>query len=208
MKESSHTYACVWGERVSRLFESLYRHSSVVFPFSRMSRETKIRMARFRFGGISRLILINLGTKSFGRSVLYTSSVYISFKRDCVQDIDYILWTGDLPPHDVWNQTREENLKILRDTVAQMVEMFPGIPIFPALGNHESAPVNRYVRRSRAFHLGAATFTFPEGIVSGAGLIRSKYTRLHTLKTLEKQFLRRSSHGVKISPNNTREIRQ
>lgn len=62
------------------------------------------------------------------------------------QDIDYILWTGDLPPHDVWNQTREENLKVLRDTVAQMVEMFPGIPIFPALGNHESAPVNRYIR--------------------------------------------------------------
>lgn len=25
-----------------------------------------------------------------------------------------------------------------------MVDMFPGIPIFPALGNHESAPVNRY----------------------------------------------------------------
>nr|XP_023022925.1 sphingomyelin phosphodiesterase-like [Leptinotarsa decemlineata] len=25
-------------------------------------------------------------------------------------DIDYILWTGDLPPHDIWNQTKEENL--------------------------------------------------------------------------------------------------
>ncbi|XP_011505408.1 PREDICTED: sphingomyelin phosphodiesterase-like [Ceratosolen solmsi marchali] len=59
-------------------------------------------------------------------------------------DIDYILWTGDLPPHDVWNQTREENLKILRETVEQMVTTFPGIPIFPSLGNHESAPVNSY----------------------------------------------------------------
>ncbi|XP_034937352.1 sphingomyelin phosphodiesterase-like isoform X4 [Chelonus insularis] len=59
-------------------------------------------------------------------------------------DIDYILWTGDLPPHDVWNQTREENLKILRDTAIQMAETFPGIPIFPALGNHESAPVNSF----------------------------------------------------------------
>ncbi|XP_043467643.1 sphingomyelin phosphodiesterase isoform X2 [Leptopilina heterotoma] len=59
-------------------------------------------------------------------------------------DIDYILWTGDLPPHDVWNQTREENLNILRDTVQQMIEHFPKIPIFPALGNHESAPVNSF----------------------------------------------------------------
>lgn len=61
-----------------------------------------------------------------------------------LQDIDYILWTGDLPPHDVWNQTREENLKIIKETVKQMLEMFPKIPIFPSLGNHESAPVNRW----------------------------------------------------------------
>lgn len=59
-------------------------------------------------------------------------------------DIDYILWTGDLPPHDVWNQTREENLMVLKETVAQMIKLFPGIPIFPALGNHEAAPVNSF----------------------------------------------------------------
>lgn len=59
-------------------------------------------------------------------------------------DIDYILWTGDLPPHDVWNQTREENLMVLKETVAQLTDTFPGIPIFPALGNHESAPVNSF----------------------------------------------------------------
>lgn len=59
-------------------------------------------------------------------------------------DIDYILWTGDLPPHDVWNQTREENLMVLKQTVKQLTELFPGIPIFPALGNHESSPVNSF----------------------------------------------------------------
>uniref|UniRef100_A0A8D8RQQ1 Sphingomyelin phosphodiesterase n=1 Tax=Cacopsylla melanoneura TaxID=428564 RepID=A0A8D8RQQ1_9HEMI len=59
-------------------------------------------------------------------------------------DIDYILWTGDLPPHDVWNQTREENLAVLKETVADLAEKFPGIPIFPALGNHETVPVNSF----------------------------------------------------------------
>ncbi|KAK0079856.1 hypothetical protein PV325_000728, partial [Microctonus aethiopoides] len=59
-------------------------------------------------------------------------------------DINYILWTGDLPAHDIWNQTREGNLNILRETVSQMVKTFPGIPIFPALGNHESAPVDSF----------------------------------------------------------------
>ncbi|XP_037946445.1 sphingomyelin phosphodiesterase isoform X2 [Teleopsis dalmanni] len=63
---------------------------------------------------------------------------------DTHKDIDYILWTGDLPPHDVWNQTKEENLEIIKETVKQMTEKFPGIPIFPALGNHESAPVNSF----------------------------------------------------------------
>ncbi|XP_049295450.1 sphingomyelin phosphodiesterase isoform X1 [Anopheles funestus] len=63
---------------------------------------------------------------------------------DTHSDIDFIIWTGDLPPHDVWNQTKEENLKVLKETVKQMTEKFPGIPIFPALGNHESAPVNSF----------------------------------------------------------------
>lgn len=59
-------------------------------------------------------------------------------------DIDYIIWTGDLPPHDIWNQTRESNLIILRSTVQQLMDYFPYTPIFPALGNHEAAPVNSF----------------------------------------------------------------
>ncbi|XP_050420386.1 sphingomyelin phosphodiesterase-like [Adelges cooleyi] len=59
-------------------------------------------------------------------------------------DIDYIIWTGDLPAHDIWNQTQEGNLAILKESVQQMMTMFPGVPIFPALGNHESVPVNSF----------------------------------------------------------------
>ncbi|XP_050717172.1 sphingomyelin phosphodiesterase-like isoform X1 [Eriocheir sinensis] len=59
-------------------------------------------------------------------------------------DINYIIWTGDLPPHDIWNQTKESNLNILRATIDQLILYFPSIPIFPALGNHESAPVNSF----------------------------------------------------------------
>lgn len=32
----------------------------------------------------------------------------------------------------------------MKETVVQLAEVFPGIPIFPALGNHESAPVNSF----------------------------------------------------------------
>ncbi|XP_053639438.1 sphingomyelin phosphodiesterase isoform X2 [Cherax quadricarinatus] len=60
-------------------------------------------------------------------------------------NIDYIIWTGDLPPHDIWNQTRESNLNVMRATVQQLMDYFPYTPIFPALGNHEAAPVNRWL---------------------------------------------------------------
>jgi len=60
------------------------------------------------------------------------------------QDIDYIIWTGDLPPHDVWNQTKAANLYVLRETVRQLTFYFPKARIFPALGNHESSPVNSF----------------------------------------------------------------
>ncbi|KAL5287221.1 SMPD1 family protein [Megaselia abdita] len=68
----------------------------------------------------------------------------LSHISDTHNDIDYIIWTGDLPPHDIWNQTKEINLQIIKDTVKQMSEKFPGVPIFPALGNHESSPVNSF----------------------------------------------------------------
>ncbi|KAE8749617.1 hypothetical protein FOCC_FOCC003605 [Frankliniella occidentalis] len=59
-------------------------------------------------------------------------------------DLDGILWTGDLQPHDIWNQTREESLHILRLTTDLILKTFPGVPVFPALGNHEAVPVNSF----------------------------------------------------------------
>jgi len=60
------------------------------------------------------------------------------------QDLDYIIWTGDLPSHDLWDQTRETTLEILRITASKLREAFPNIPVYPAIGNHDSAPVNSF----------------------------------------------------------------
>ena len=53
-----------------------------------------------------------------------------------------IIWTGDLVPHIVWDTSKEGNLKIIREIVEIVKEKFPGIPVYPAIGNHESHPVN------------------------------------------------------------------
>lgn len=57
---------------------------------------------------------------------------------------DYIMWTGDLPAHNDWNQSREAQIGILKNTTATILKYFPYTPIFPALGNHESNPVNSF----------------------------------------------------------------
>jgi len=59
-------------------------------------------------------------------------------------DTDYILWTGDLIPHDVWSTTRHENIYIIDRLVKLLAEYFPGVPVYPTLGNHEAHPVNSF----------------------------------------------------------------
>uniref|UniRef100_A0A1W7R9I3 Sphingomyelin phosphodiesterase n=1 Tax=Hadrurus spadix TaxID=141984 RepID=A0A1W7R9I3_9SCOR len=58
--------------------------------------------------------------------------------------IDYVLWTGDIPAHDIWNQSRSDQVFLLRYISELMSTYFKGLPIFPALGNHESYPVNSF----------------------------------------------------------------
>lgn len=77
--------------------------------------------------------------------ILYTCSPAIpvySSPFDTPQDLDLILWTGDLIPHNVWNTSREGNLDVIRQTVQMVKDYFPDVPVFPAIGNHESHPVN------------------------------------------------------------------
>ncbi|XP_076456755.1 sphingomyelin phosphodiesterase-like [Babylonia areolata] len=60
------------------------------------------------------------------------------------QQFDYILWTGDLPAHNIWNQTRAAQTGILQQLTTLMDKYFPSKPVFPALGNHESSPVDSF----------------------------------------------------------------
>jgi sphingomyelin phosphodiesterase len=49
---------------------------------------------------------------------------------------------SDIPPHNVWNQSRTDQLTQLNNTVALLLRYFPNVKVYPALGNHEAAPVN------------------------------------------------------------------
>ncbi|XP_078393279.1 sphingomyelin phosphodiesterase [Cetorhinus maximus] len=57
---------------------------------------------------------------------------------------DLVYWTGDIPAHNVWHQTRKDQLLALNTITALVRKHLGKVPIFPAVGNHESTPVNSF----------------------------------------------------------------
>ena len=53
--------------------------------------------------------------------------------------------TGDLVAHNVWNETRLIQMKTVKTITRVITKYFPNVPIFPAIGNHEAVPTNRWV---------------------------------------------------------------
>ena len=59
------------------------------------------------------------------------------------QEVAYIMWTGDNAPHDNWRTPGEEVLTATSTITTLLNKHFPGVPVFPVIGNHDSAPINR-----------------------------------------------------------------
>lgn len=58
---------------------------------------------------------------------------------------DWVYWTGDIPAHNVWSQTREQQLSELT-VISRLIHkhLGPNVMVYPAIGNHESTPVNSF----------------------------------------------------------------
>lgn len=59
-------------------------------------------------------------------------------------DIDFIYWTGDLPAHNVWNQSKSDQVHSIKYATALFQKYFPGKIVYPSVGNHEGFPVNNF----------------------------------------------------------------
>ena len=58
---------------------------------------------------------------------------------------DYIMFTGDNIAHSVWLVTQEEVIKATKMQIEAIQEQFGmDTPIYPAIGNHEKAPVDEF----------------------------------------------------------------
>ena len=58
--------------------------------------------------------------------------------------LKYVIFTGDVPAHNVWNQSRADIVKSIVDVSDLFAKYLPNTKVYPALGNHESAPVNSF----------------------------------------------------------------
>ncbi|XP_034034232.1 sphingomyelin phosphodiesterase [Thalassophryne amazonica] len=58
---------------------------------------------------------------------------------------DWVYWTGDIPAHNVWSQTRKQQLSELT-VISRLIHKHLGanVKVYPAVGNHESTPVNSF----------------------------------------------------------------
>ncbi|KAK3858597.1 hypothetical protein Pcinc_035220, partial [Petrolisthes cinctipes] len=59
-------------------------------------------------------------------------------------DIDYVIWTGDLVPHNMWSTSKDWNLFVVREMNQLIQSFFPDIPVFPVVGNHEMSPLDQF----------------------------------------------------------------
>lgn len=56
------------------------------------------------------------------------------------EQIDMIYFTGDIAPHDVWQQTQDKDLEEISFATRLLKQTFPEKKIYPCVGNHEAAP--------------------------------------------------------------------
>jgi sphingomyelin phosphodiesterase len=69
-----------------------------------------------------------------------------AFTRQVVQDIkpDFIVWTGDNPPHDPWTGSQDSAFNATAEFTNLLKKYNYTLPIYPAMGNHEAYPNDEY----------------------------------------------------------------
>ncbi|CAF1108747.1 unnamed protein product [Adineta steineri] len=73
----------------------------------------------------------------------WTAEAILKYAAE-LENVDFIYYTGDLPAHNVWNQSRADQLYSINTINNMLAKIFPNKTIYSAVGNHEAAPCNLY----------------------------------------------------------------
>lgn len=65
-------------------------------------------------------------------------------KANISANLDFVLWTGDNPAHNIWEQSVSKDISLEQKMHNDMWKAFPGVPIYECLGNHEGYPIDEF----------------------------------------------------------------
>eukprot|EP00128_Syssomonas_multiformis_P013863 Colp12_sorted_trinity150504_noHs@9361 len=90
----------------------------------------------------------NMTAGKYGHILCDTPKITVEYMLATIANmtppVNYVFWTGDLPPHDVWLSTRQRNLQVLKETTDMLKHYLPQAKVFGSMGNHEGDPVNSF----------------------------------------------------------------
>ncbi|CAF1435418.1 unnamed protein product [Adineta ricciae] len=73
----------------------------------------------------------------------WTAQTILNYAAN-TEKIDFIYYTGDTPPHNIWNQSRADQLYSINTINHLLAKTFPDKMIYSTIGNHEAAPCNLF----------------------------------------------------------------
>jgi hypothetical protein len=81
------------------------------------------------------LILCNRGDYLCDSPKILIDSLFTELKE--LGSIDFVIWTGDNLPHDIWLQSKEYQLSVIKKITDELIQIF-NVPIFPVIGNYQN----------------------------------------------------------------------
>lgn len=71
-------------------------------------------------------------------------TVQLFFKQVSKMNLKFVLWTGDSPPHNIWNYTKENHTDFANTITELFHKYLPNVPVYPVLGNHGCFPMDQF----------------------------------------------------------------
>ncbi|XP_063773328.1 acid sphingomyelinase-like phosphodiesterase 3a isoform X2 [Pseudophryne corroboree] len=69
----------------------------------------------------------------------------IQFIKDSKQKVEFMIWTGDSPPHVPVNELSTKMvIEVIRNMTSTIRNLLPDMLVFPALGNHDYWPQDQF----------------------------------------------------------------
>uniref|UniRef100_A0A0N4X6S3 Metallophos domain-containing protein n=1 Tax=Haemonchus placei TaxID=6290 RepID=A0A0N4X6S3_HAEPC len=71
------------------------------------------------------------------------------------KDLDYVMVSGDLVSHAVWDYSRDAHVAMVKNISDTIRMYFPNIPTYFAVGNHEGVPIDNFAPHftPKKFHM-------------------------------------------------------